>query len=68
VHARLIRHNSKGVTSTKPYIPWELVYSETFNKRAEAAAREKEIKNKKSRKYIEFLIAEAGGNSRHVPI
>ena len=53
---RLTRHNAKGVPSTKPYIPWQLVYSENFTTRALATAREKEIKNKKSRRYIEFLV------------
>jgi putative endonuclease len=54
---RLQRHNAKGVPSTKPYVPWKLVYQEEFISRAEATKREKEIKAKKSRKYIEYLIA-----------
>ena len=57
VDKRLMRHNNKGVPSTKPYVPWQLVYTETFTSRSEATYREKEIKNKKSRKYIEYLIA-----------
>jgi putative endonuclease len=57
IAARLQRHNSRGVPSTKPYIPWEMVYTEVFLTRTEAMAREKEIKNKKSRNYIEYLIA-----------
>jgi len=56
VMIRLARHNSKGVPSTKPYTPWQLVYTENFETRSLAAAREKEIKNKKSRRYIEFLV------------
>ncbi|MDQ6902577.1 MAG: hypothetical protein M3139_06145 [Bacteroidota bacterium] len=52
----MVRHNNKGVQSTKFYVPWEIVYHESFDKRASAAAREKEIKNKTSRKYIEYLI------------
>ena len=56
VDKRLMRHNNKGVPSTKPYVPWQLVYTETFTSRSEATYREKEIKNKKSRKYIEYLI------------
>ncbi len=56
IDIRLKRHNNRGVPSTKPYIPWKLVYKEVFATRAEAATREKEIKNKKSRKYIEYLI------------
>lgn len=31
-----------------PYIPWELVYSESFNSRNEACKRELEIKSYKS--------------------
>jgi putative endonuclease len=57
IAARLKRHNSRGVPSTKPYVPWEMVYTETFLTRTEAMAREKEIKGKKSRKYIDYLIA-----------
>ncbi|HCW09351.1 MAG TPA: excinuclease ABC subunit C [Cytophagales bacterium] len=35
---------------------WQLVYSEEFATRNEAIKRENEIKRKKSRKYIEWLI------------
>jgi putative endonuclease len=41
-------------TATKR--PLRLVYFETFATREQALQREKEIKNKKSRKYILFLI------------
>jgi putative endonuclease len=57
IDARLKRHNNRGVPSTKPYVPWEMLYTETFATRAEATAREKGIKSKKSRKHIEYLIA-----------
>mgnify|MGYP000939339760 FL=1 len=56
VYVRLNRHNNKGVPSTKAYVPWELLYTEVFTTRGEASSREKEIKQKKSRKYIEFLL------------
>jgi putative endonuclease len=65
--ARLMRHNNKGVPSTRPYAPWQIVYYETYNSRAEASARELAIKKKKSRKYIERL-AKGGEIGRHVPI
>ena len=45
---RLSRHNTKGVSSTKPYVPWEIVYTEKYNSRSEASAREQQIKNKKA--------------------
>ena len=41
IDARLIRHNNKGVPSTKPYVPWELVYKEIFKTIAEAVVRKK---------------------------
>ena len=67
VAARLLRHNSSGVPSTKSYIPWQLVYYEEYRSRAEASKRELEIKKKKSRKYIEFLV-NGGGTGKHVPM
>ncbi len=55
--ARLTRHNTGVVLSTKAYRPWEIVYSENYATRAADTIREKEIKNKKSRKYIEYLLS-----------
>ncbi|WP_418400259.1 GIY-YIG nuclease family protein, partial [Barnesiella intestinihominis] len=37
--------------------PWELVYSEEYTDKSSALFREREIKSKKSRKYIEHLVA-----------
>ena len=55
---RLIEHNSgKGGAFSSTCMPWVLKYSEEFANRSEAVKREKEIKNKKSRKYIEWLIS-----------
>ena len=47
-------HGSKHTKRNKG--PWVCVYSEQYDTRAEAIKREKEIKAKKSRKYIEFLL------------
>jgi len=60
---RLEQHNkaTSGYTSTKK--PWKLVYFETFDLETEARKRERAIKKKKSRKYIEYLIAEWEGPS-----
>ena len=55
---RLFRHNNSGSKATKKANDWKIVYSETFNSKSEAGAREIEIKKKKSRKYIEWLIAQ----------
>jgi len=53
---RLERHNNKMVPSTKSYIPWRLVYHESYSTRQEANDRELYIKKMKSRKFIEKLI------------
>jgi putative endonuclease len=57
---RLERHNTGWGKYTKSGIPWKIIYSEKFDSKHEALKREKEIKRKKSRKYIEGLI-NAGG-------
>ena len=57
---RILQHNDseyQGSKHTKRNKgPWTCVYAEQYNTRAEAMRREKEIKAKKSRQYIEFLI------------
>jgi putative endonuclease len=57
---RLEEHNlGQGGKYSSQCKPWQLVFSEKFPNRAEAMRREKDIKGKKSRKYIEELIAAA---------
>jgi len=58
---RLESHNSGLSTFTSRAIPWKLVYSEQFPNRSDSLKREKEIKGKKSRKYIEYLIEKSKG-------
>ena len=53
---RLQRHNSKHMIATKAGVPWKVVWFQNFETRAEAYSKEMEIKKKKSRKYIEWLI------------
>ena len=40
----------------KKGIPWVIVYAEDFYNKSDALKREREIKNSKSKKYIENLI------------
>ncbi len=54
---RIERHNDDWSRSTKGGIPWKLVYYEAFKSKSKAIKREKDIKKKKSRIYIEKLIA-----------
>ncbi len=58
LNERLLKHNGSYSKSTKAKAPWKLVYFEEFETRSRAAKREIEIKNKKSRKYIEELLAD----------
>ena len=58
---RLQEHNSGKTRYTSNIASdWEIKYVEAFESRAEAMKREKEIKSKKSRNYIEKLIAATG--------
>jgi len=57
VESRIIKHNSGNSRSTKSGIPWKLVYFEEFEDKLSAIKRENDIKKRKSRKYIENLIA-----------
>ena len=56
IDKRLERHNLGLVRSTKPYCPWDLVYCETYRSRSEAIRRERMIKAKKSKEYLEYLV------------
>ena len=56
VEERLSSHlyNHKGFTGKAK--DWVIVYTESFETKTEAYARERSIKAKKSRLYIEFLL------------
>ena len=56
LNRRISEHNRKKGKYTDAGIPWELVYSEMFEIKIEAQNREKYIKSRKSRTYIENLI------------
>jgi len=60
IESRLIRHNAGATPSTKTGRPWEVVYSEQFDSKAEALKRENYIKRMKSRVLIEKLIKKTG--------
>ena len=58
---RLEDHNSGISTFTSKANDWILKYSEPFSSRELAMKREKEIKKKKSRSYLEWLINSSAG-------
>ena len=58
---RLTEHNRRKGKYTDSGLPWKLVYHETYSTKAEAMKREKFIKLKKSRIFIESLISSSAG-------
>ena len=54
---RIAQHNSGKTKSTKGYIPWQLVYSETFTTLEEALLREKFLKTGQGRDFLKRTIS-----------
>lgn len=58
----LISHNEKATKGwTVRYRPWVLVYLETFDTKAEAMQREKQLKSSRGRAFIRERIRELKG-------
>ena len=60
ISLRLAQHNDGISSFTSKASDWVLKYTEEFSSRENAHQRELEIKRKKSRKYIEWLINSVG--------
>jgi len=56
IDERIERHNQGRSKYTKAKRPWNLIYSEEHLNRSVAVKREKEIKNRKRRNFIEKLV------------
>ena len=56
IEDRVRRHNAGTQAGTKGHLPWRLMRAERFKTREQAYAREREIKAKKNRKWIEWLL------------
>lgn len=56
ISVRFSQHNKGLVKSTRRYLPWELVYKESFDTLNKARKRELQIKSWKSRRAIERMI------------
>ena len=57
---RLKRHSERRSGYTRNKAPWKLIYKEAFSTRSEAMQRERDIKRKKSRAYIDHLVRAFG--------
>ena len=66
IEKRLAEHNSGETGYTSKYLPWELIYSESFETRSEVMKREKYFKSYLGRKWLfenKILVAESNPNS-----
>ena len=52
VENRVKEHNSGRVKSTKPYIPYDLVYQETLENSLDARVREKYLKSAAGKRFL----------------
>ena len=57
---RINEHNRKKGKYTDSGIPWKLVYTEDYEVKLKAMEREKYIKLRKSRRFIESLVSGKG--------
>ena len=54
---RLNRHNRGATKSTKPYLPFHVVYTEKFENYIDARAREKFLKSGVGRNFLDNLVS-----------
>lgn len=55
IQKRLVYHNTGKVTSTKPYFPYTVIYTEEYELKKEALQRERQIKKSgKLRKMLKY--------------
>ena len=56
IEKRMIEHNSGKTKSTKGYLPWELVYFESFKTKEDALLREKYLKTGIGREFLKNKV------------
>ncbi|MGX1929605.1 GIY-YIG nuclease family protein [Flagellimonas sp. 2504JD4-2] len=57
---RLAEHNNGKTQSTKPYVPWEIVWREDYETRESARIREKYLKSAAGRRWRKQNIRPRG--------
>lgn len=57
---RLAEHNSGKTKSNKAFIPWEIIYYESFETILEAVKREKYFKTAAGRRFLRKIILDSG--------
>jgi len=58
LRSRLSEHNSGQNTSTKPYIPFELIHYEAYKNMADAKRREKYLKSNRGKTTLVTMLKE----------
>jgi putative endonuclease len=53
---RILQHNSGMTISIRPYLPFELVYAETFDTEQQAIDREKYFKTSAGRRFLKTKL------------
>jgi putative endonuclease len=53
---RIKQHNLGLSPSTKPYLPWNLIFYEAYTDRKDAKRREKYLKTTKGRKGLKLML------------
>lgn len=53
---RLEKHNAGLVQSTKPFMPWKVIYYEAYLDQKDATGREQFLKSGSGRKFLEKQI------------
>ncbi len=56
IDVRLTQHNSGMTDSIRPYIPFKIVYFETFETEREAIIREKYFKSAAGRRFLKKVL------------
>lgn len=56
IKRRINEHNSGRNKTTKPYKPFELIYSAKFEKRTDAREKEKYLKSGSGKEFLKELI------------
>ncbi|MDP3934817.1 MAG: GIY-YIG nuclease family protein [Candidatus Giovannonibacteria bacterium] len=56
---RIEQHNKGLSASTRPYIPWELIFYEAYKSRKDAKRREMYFKTTKGRKILKLMLRDS---------
>ncbi|MGD1046906.1 MAG: GIY-YIG nuclease family protein [Bacteroidota bacterium] len=55
IENRLQEHNSGETKSIRKDIPWKVIHIERFESRAEAVRKEKQIKARGAKRYLDYI-------------